>query len=454
MKKNDIDMLSGSVGDKTLKFALPLAATGILQQLFNAADIAVVGRFVGKKAMAAVGSNTPIINLIISLFIGISVGANVVIAKYTGQRNDKKVSRAVHTALAVSVISGVILALVCEFFSAAILRRMSIPSNVFALSLKYFRVYLAGLPVILLYDFASAVFRSRGNTRTPLICLFSSGVINVLLNLFFVIVLKLSVIGVALATVMSTFISSAMLVFFLYKDTGAAHFDPKKLCLDGRILNQMVQIGLPAGLQGMVYALSNIIIQASINKLGEDVMAGSAAALNIEVIVYYILSAFGQTCTTFVGQNYGARKPDRCQKILRVTMLQNAVFSVSVSMLILLMGRPLLSMFNPDPDVINYGIVRMRYILLAEIFNVVIEILSGWMRGFGYSLVPALICVAGICGVRITWVYTIFKHKSTFTNLISAYPLSWAITAAALGLAYIYVRYKKLGKFFAEGTEV
>ena len=447
-KKKDMDMLNGSLADKILIFALPLAMTGILQQLFNAADIAVVGRFVGKNAMAAVGSNSPIIALIISLFTGISIGANVVIAKFIGQNRPDGVKRAVHTALLFAVLSGVVFAGICELISKPILSLMSIPENVFDMALLYFRVYIGGMPVILLYDFASAIFRSRGNTKTPLICLVVSGIINVILNLFFVIVLKMTVNGVALATVIANFVSSALLIYFLSKDTTEVHFSFKELKIDRYTLKEMVRIGLPAGVQGMVFALSNILIQSSINKLGEDVMAASSAAFNIEIFAYYIINAFGQACTTFVGQNHGANKPDRCLKATRISFGLDMLFTLALSGLILVFGKYLLHIFNDDPVVIETGMVRLKYILLAEGVNVVIEICSGCMRGYGRSMVPALICMLGICGVRIGWVFTAFRANSTFPTLLTAYPLSWIVTGIALAVAYFYMKNHSMKDFF------
>ncbi|WP_028511190.1 MATE family efflux transporter [Ruminococcus sp. NK3A76] len=448
LKTKQINMTEGSIGGKTLRFALPLAATGILQQLFNAADIAVVGRFVGKNAMAAVGSNAPLVNLILSLFIGISIGANVVIASYTGQKNDKAVGRAVHTALTVAFISGVLLALICEALALPILRLMKIPDNVFDMSVLYFRVYLTGMPVILLYDFASAIFRSRGDTATPLICLTVSGAINVGLNLFFVLVVGMTVDGVALATVISNLISSALLIFFLAREQGAVHFTFKKLGVDKRIFIQMISIGIPAGIQGMVFSLSNLILQSAVNSLGENVMAGSSAAFNIEIFCYYVINAFGQACTTFIGQNYGARKPDRCRRVLKITLLQDLVFTVAIAVVILLSGKYLLHIFNSDPDVIAVGRVRLKYILTAEFINVIIEILSGYMRGFGFSFVPAVVCMAGICGVRLTWLYAVFMQHKSFGTLMMAYPVSWTVTALALCFAAVYVDRKKLRSFY------
>jgi putative MATE family efflux protein len=445
----DMDMLNGSMGDKILLFALPLAVTGILQQLFNAADIAVVGRFVGKNAMAAVGSNSPIIALIISLFTGISIGANVVIAKFIGQNRKDGVKRAVHTALLFAFLSGIVFAVICLLLSKSILSLMSIPENVFDMALLYFRVYIAGMPVILLYDFASAIFRSRGNTRTPLICLLVSGIINVVLNLFFVIVLKMTVNGVALATVIANLISSALLIWFLSHDESEVHFSFRSLGIDRYTLKEMIRIGLPAGVQGMVFALSNILIQSSINKLGEDVMAASSAAFNIEIFAYYIINAFGQACTTFVGQNYGAGKPDRCIKATRISFMLDMVFTLVLSGLILLLGKHLLGIFNDDPVVIETGMIRLRYILIAEGLNVIIEICSGCMRGYGRSMVPALLCMGGICGVRITWIYTAFRMKSTFPVLLTAYPISWGVTALALTAAYFYMKNHSMKDFFS-----
>ena len=455
MNKKDMDMLNGSLSDKILKFALPLAFTGILQQLFNAADIAVVGRFVGKNAMAAVGSNTPMIALIISLFTGISVGANVVIAKFIGQGKKDGVKRAVHTALLFAVISGTVFAGICIAVSKPVLSLMSIPENVFDMALLYFRVYIAGMPVILLYDFASAIFRSRGNTRTPLICLLVSGIINVILNLFFVIVLKMTVNGVALATVSANFISSALLVYFLKKDQSEIHFSFKDLKIDRYTLKEMIRIGLPAGVQGMVFALSNILIQSSINKLGEDVMAASSAAFNIEIFAYYIINAFGQACTTFVGQNFGANKPERCLKATRIAFMLDMIFTLVMSGLILIFGKQLLHIFNDDPVVSEIGLVRLKFILLAEGVNVVIEICSGCMRGYGRSMVPALLCMGGICGVRITWVFTVFRYNSTFPVLLTAYPLSWCVTGMTLAAAYFYMKKHSMRDFFeGKGAEM
>ena len=446
-------MLSGSIADKILKFALPLAATGILQQLFNAADVAVVGRFVGSAAMAAVGANGPLINLIISLFIGLSIGSNVVIAKFTGQKNEKAVNDTVHTSLLMSFLMGVVLAVVFEILARPILELCSIPDSVFGMAELYFRVYMAGMPVIMLYNFASAIFRGRGNTRTPLICLALSGIVNVILNVFFVVVIHMTVEGVALATVLSNLISSVLLLIFLSKEEEAIRFRFRSLHLDRRIMKQMVQIGLPAGFQGVVFSVSNIMLQSSVNKLGEIAMAGSSAALNIEIFSFFLLNAFGTACTTFISANYGAGKPNRCRKILVFALIQDLIFTVVLSVVLLVFARPILSLFNGDPTVIETGVTRMQLILAFEAVNVLIEIFAGWMRGFGISFLPSVVCMIGICGVRITWIYTVFAHDPTFKTLMTTYPVSWIVTAAVMVVAALVIRRKKLAEFFALQTE-
>lgn len=432
----NLDMIHGSIADKVLAFALPLAATGILQQLFNAADIAVIGQFVGKNAMAAVGSNSPVIGLLINAFVGIALGANVVISRFTGQADEEKVSKGVHTAIFFALISGIVLTVFGELIASPLLQLLSVPDEVFSMALLYLRVYLLGMPVIFLYNFESAIFRSQGDTKTPLVCLVISGIANVILNLFFVCVIGMTVNGVAAATVISNLISSGMLFFALRRRKDLIHVEVSQIRIHKDILSVMIRIGLPAGLQGMVFSISNLCIQSAINSLGADVMAASSAAFNIEIFAYYMVNSFGQACTTFVGQNYGAQDISRCRKITRVSLLMDAVVTVCLSLLIFAFGKPLLGLFNSDPAITSIGIVRLSFILPAEIINVVMEIMSGSMRGYGYSLIPAVITFVGVCGVRITWVYTIFRAFSTFHSLLMVYPISWAITAVALVVAY------------------
>ncbi len=437
MKRSSMDMLNGSIGDKLLWFALPLAATGMLQQLFNAADVAVVGQFVGENAMAAVGSNSSIIALLVNGFVGIGLGANVVISKFTGQKNEEGISRCVHTSILFSLIGGIVITLLGELFASSVLRLMSVPEEVFSMALDYLRVYLLGMPVIFLYNFESAIFRSQGDTKTPLICLVVSGVINVFLNLFFVCVVDMAAAGVAAATVISNLVSAVLLLILLCRRTDYIAVSLSKIRIHGDVLKSMVAIGLPAGLQSMVFSLSNMCIQSAVNSLGAGVMAASSAAFNIEILAYYLVNSFGQACTTFVGQNFGAGNLARCRKITRISLIMDIGITTVISLLILFFGKPLLSIFNGNEDIISIGIVRLRFILAAEAVNAIMEIMSGAMRGYGYSLVPAVITFVGVCGIRIGWVYTVFKMSGTFFTLMMVYPVSWIVTAIALTGAYL-----------------
>lgn len=430
-------MIHGSLGDKIIKFALPVAATGILQQLFNAADIAVIGQFVGKEAMAAVGSNNSIVGFMVTMFAGISMGANVVIARNTGQGNREGIRAAVHSSILIAVAGGLLMTLLGELISNPLLHWMGVPSEIFADALKYIRIYIAGLPVIFLYNFESAIFRSQGDTRTPLICLVISGVLNVAMNIFFVVVLGMTVDGVALATVLSNVVSSGLLLMFLMRSQSSIRVRWKDFRFEAKVILSILRIGVPAGLQGMVFSLSNLIIQSAINSLGSDVIAASAAAFNVEIFVFYVVNSFGQACTTFVGQNRGAGDLERCRKTTRICLIQESIFTLAVSALILLFGHSLLKIFNTDPEVVRIGYIRIVYLMSAEVFNGLIEIFSGAMRGHGQSLIPALLSLFGICGTRITWVYTVFSRYHEFRVIMMAYPLSWIITGAVMTAAYL-----------------
>lgn len=429
---NSMDMINGSLGDKIVKYAIPLAVTGILQQLFNAADLAVVGRFAGKEAMAAVGSNAPVIGLLVNLFVGISLGSNVIIAKSIGQGDNENISKAVHTSVVVAVLGGVFLAALGEFLAPEVVKMLDVPGEVYPLAVKYLRIYLAGMPVILLYNFEAAIFRSCGNTQTPLAALVVSGILNVILNLFFVLGLGMDVDGVATATVLSNLVSSVILFAALMRTELAIRIEPRKLRIHGRVLVQILKIGVPAGIQGMIFSFANLIIQSAVNSLGTTVMAASSAAFNLEVFSYYIMNSFGQACTTFVGQNYGAGKGDRCRKVLKLCLLQSFVSTAASSVLILLFSTPLLSIFNTDPDVIAAGKIRLVYIFFAYLFSFAQEGLSGYLRGFGVSFIPAACAVIGICGVRLTWIFTVFRQSPSFTTIMQVYPLSLGVTAAVI----------------------
>ena len=435
-------MIHGSLGDKIIRFALPVAATGILQQLFNAADIAVIGRFVGKEAMAAVGSNNSLIGLMVTMFGGIAMGANVVIARSTGQANREGIRNAVHTSILIAFVGGMIMTIIGELIARPLLHWMGVPEEIFGEALRYIRIYFAGLPVIFLYNFESAIFRSQGDTRTPLICLTISGVLNVVMNVFFVVVLHMTVDGVALATVLANLISSGLLLVMLMRSQSAIRVQWSGFSYQPRVIGTILRIGAPAGLQGMVFSLSNLCIQSAINSLGADVIAASAAAFNVEIFAYFVLNSFGQACTTFVGQNRGAGDLERCRKATRICMGQDMIFTAVISVLILLSGHALLRIFNTDPEVVRLGYTRILILISAELVNVVIEILSGAMRGHGQSLIPAVVSLAGICGVRIIWVYTVFPFSRTFNTIMAAYPISWTITAVVLVVAYFMMMRK------------
>ena len=441
--KKQLDMLHGPIWNKLPRFALPVAATAILEQLFNASDVAVVGNFTGSArtaCVAAVGANSPIIGLIVNLFIGIALGSNVIIAHAIGQGKPEDVHKAVHTSVVVAVLGGVLVALLGELIAAPLLSMLNVPAEVFPLALLYLRIYLAGMPVILLYNFEAAIFRSVGETKIPLIALASSGVLNVLLNLFFVAVLDMKVSGVAVATVISNAVSSVLLYIRLRRSTQVIHLEPKALGIDWPTLGRILRIGLPAGIQSAVFSVSNIVIQSAINSLGKVVMAASSAALNIELLAYYVLNSFSQACTTFVGQNYGARQIDRCRKTLLLSIIEDFIASAAAIGIVLLTGRFLLSIFNSDLEVIEIGYTRLIILFSAYVFSMLYEVLSGYMRGFGISLVPAILTTIGVCGIRIFWINFVFPQNPTFTTIMTVYPISLSSTALLIGIALICYR--------------
>lgn len=440
VQKQKLDMLNGSLWNKIPQFALPVAATAILEQLFNASDIAVVGNFSGAAstiAVAAVGANSFVISLVVNFFIGIALGANVVIANAIGREDEDDVHRAVHTAVVVSVLGGVLVTIFGELISGVVLRSLNVPEEVLPYALLYLRIYLFGMPVILLYNFEAAIFRSIGDTRVPLQTLAFSGILNVLLNLFFVIVLHMTVNGVATATVISNAISSVLLFVRLRRSDKAIHLDWKELRIDRKSLQKILQIGFPAGIQSAVFSISNIVIQSAINSLGTVVMAASSAAFNIEVVAYDVLNSFSQACTTFVGQNYGAGKLDRCRKTLALCLVEDAIASGTAILLVLGSGRFLLSIFNRDPEVISIGYTRLMMVFTAYFFSMLYEVMSGYLRGFGISLVPALLTMLGVCGVRILWIAAVFPQHRTFQTIMLAYPLSLSATAVLILIALL-----------------
>ena len=433
-------MLHGPIWNKIPLFALPVAATAILEQLFNASDVAIVGNFTGAQrtaAVAAVGANSPIISLLVNLFVGIALGANVVIAHAIGQGNKNAVQKAVHTSILVSLLGGVLVAALGELAAAPLLRLLQVPDDVFALALLYLRIYLLGMPVILLYNFEAAIFRSVGETKIPLLALAISGVVNVALNLFFVAVLGMTVNGVAIATVISNALSSAILYVRLRTTTREVHVEPHLLRIDLGSLKRILRIGLPAGIQSGVFSLANIIIQSAINSLGTVVMAASSAAFNLEIFTYDIVLAFGQACTTFVGQNFGAGELKRCKKTLLLCLAEGSVILLAAIALLISSGKPLLSIFNNDPEVIDIGYIRVMLIVSAHYFSLLYEVMSGYLRGFGISLGPAILTMIGVCVVRVLWIQFVFPLSRTFRTIMIVYPVSLSLTALMIFIALL-----------------
>ncbi len=441
--KKEIDMLHGSLWDKILLFALPLAATGVLQQLFNAADIAIVGNFTGDKGtacMAAVGANTPIIGLIVNTVVAISLGTNVVVAHSIGTGDDETVSRAVHNSVIFALLAGIAIAVIGEILAPQILFSQNVPNDVLPFAVKYLRIYFLGLPVILLYNFEAAVYRGVGDTRTPLIILTISGVINVFLNIAFVLGFGMDVEGVAIATVVSNLISCAFLFIKLMKNDKSIRIDLKKLKINWDVLKRILYIGVPTGAQNVAFCIANLIIQASINTLGITVMAASSAAFNIEIFCFCVMSSFAQACTTFVGQNNGAGNMERCRKILGICFLETVIAQAASLALIYFFGRNFLTLFTQDPAVIEVGYSRLLIILMAYILSMVYENMAGYLRGFEISVLPAILTIIAICGSRITWIYLVFPVHHTFEVIMAAYPLSFLTADIMVGIALLVKR--------------
>ena len=446
--KKDKGILQGSLWRAILRFAVPIAAGNMLQQLFNTADVAIVGKFAGKEALAAVGSNGPIINLLLNLFIGISVGANVVIARYIGEGNSEKVKKAAHTAVSVALISGVIVMILGLVLSKPMLMMMNSPEDVIDLAALYLSIYFLGMPFMMVYNFSAAILRSRGDTKRPLLCLVVSGALNLILNIVLILAFRAvgfdasrgGVSAVAIATVIANVVSAGMMVLFLTHEKGDLRIKLKELKIDKRILVEFTRIGIPSGLQGAVFSASNVFVQSSLNSLGSDFMAGSSAALNCEFYVYHLASGFSQATVTFVGQNYGAGNYRRCRSATKWCVLLALLTGGVLIGAMLLFRNSMVYLFTDEANVAAIAAIRMLFILPFILVNNVSDILSGSMRGIGHSLVPALITIAGVCGVRLIWIYTVFANYPTFENLMVVYPISWVITFVGIFAAYLKLR--------------
>ncbi len=443
----EMDMCSGPIFIKIVVFAIPLILSGILQLLFNAADIIVVGRFAGSESLAAVGSTSSLINLLINVFIGLSVGANVLVARYFGAHQQRDLEETVHTAMVMAAAGGVILIAVGVLLADPLLGLMGTPDDVLPLAALYMKIFFAGMPVNLIYNFGSAVLRAVGDTKRPLYFLLLAGIINVALNLFFVIVLSMGVAGVALATVASQCVSAFLIVRCLMKSDAGYRLDLRKLRIVKHKMFSIVRIGLPAGLQGAIFSISNVLIQSSVNSFGSVAMAGNTAAQNIEGFVYTAMNAVYQTALSFTSQNFGAKKYMRMKKILIYCLILTSLVGLIMGNGALLLGRQLLGIYSSDIQVIQFGLNRMRIIASTYFICGLMDCMVGGMRGMGYSIMPMFVSLTGACAFRVIWIYTIFAMNRTLSTLYISYPVSWGITFAAHLVCYLIVL-KKVKKGF------
>lgn len=437
-KTYEIDMCSGAILPKLLQFALPLMFSSILQLLFNAADIIVVGRWAGDNSLAAVGSNASIIGLLTNLFIGLSVGANILAARFYGAREEENLRQTVHTALLVSLLGGMLLAVTGALGAHTILIWMQSPPEVLDLATLYLRIYFLGMPATMLYNFGAALLRAVGDTRRPLYYLTLAGVINVVLNLFFVIVCHFDVAGVAIATVASQCVSALLVLRCLTKDGGAVRLDLRQLKIHPVRLRQIMRVGIPAGIQGVLFSLSNVVIQSSINSFGETVMAGNAAANNIETFIYASVNAFYQANISFTSQNLGAGRIDRIRPIMLRALGCAAVTGGVLGWLTVLLGPHLLGIYSDSAPVISAGMDRIRIVCTLYALCGLMDVIVGSIRGMGYAVTPMLVTLIGACGLRLLWIAVLFQipEYHTIHTVYISYPVSWTVTFLAQLVCY------------------
>lgn len=439
-KSYEIDMCNGPLPGKLLRFAIPLMLSGVLQLLFNAADIVVVGRFAGHQALAAVGSTGALINLLINVFIGLSVGTNVMVANYIGAKQERAVSETVHTSILLSLLCGGALVFFGVLLAGPLLTLMGTPGDVLEQAALYMQIYFVGMPVTMLYNFGAAILRASGDTQRPLYYLFTAGIINVILNLIFVILFHMGVAGVATATVLSQCVSAFLVVRCLIREKGMYHLSLKKLKIHKNRLLLMIRIGLPAGMQGAIFSISNVLIQSSVNSFGSVAMAGNTAAANIEGFVYTAMNAFHQTALSFTSQNYGAHKNDRINKILILCETYVFLIGFALGFTAYFFGNRLLLIYSSDPEVIRLGMTRMQIICLTYFLCGMMDVLVGSLRGMNYAILPMAVSLAGACGLRVVWIFTIFQWYRSLSVLYISYPVSWLITTLAHLTCYILVR--------------
>lgn len=433
-------MTTGSLFKKILLFTLPLMLSSILQLLFNAVDIVVVGKFAGSQSLAAVSSTSSLINLITNLFIGLSVGCNVVVAKHIGAKDNERINKSISTSIIISLIGGVIIAIIGFILAKPSLVMMGSPEDVINLSTIYLKIYFLGMPALMIYNYGAAILRAQGDTRRPLNFLFFAGVINALLNLFFVVVLKIDVAGVALATIISQYISGGLIFECIRNEQYPYSFDLKNLHIDLNELKDIVIVGLPAGLQGTVFSISNVTIQASVNSFGSIVMAGNGAATNLEGFVYQAMNSFYQSAVSFTSQNLGAKKIDRINKILLTCLLYVTITGFIAGYGVYIFGEPLLGIYTNDPAVVTAGMIRLSNVCRVYLLCGIMDVICGCIRGLGNSFVPMVTSLLGACAFRLVWIATVFKKYHDLKILYISYPISWLLTLSFHLLFYIIIK--------------
>lgn len=435
----DIDMLHGPLLGKILLFALPLAASSVLQQLFNSVDVAVVGHYASSEALAAVGSNAPVISLLVNLFLGLSMGANVVIANHIGQNDQGGIRKAISTIVLVSLICGFFLLFLGVAVARPILTWMGTPDKVLDMAVMYLRIYFLGMPFIMIYNFGAAILRSRGDTRRPLYILIAAGIVNTVFNLIFVICFHMGVEGVAIATGIANALSAFMIVIMLHREPEPYRIHPRVMKIYWKELKRMIQIGVPAGLQGVIFSISNVAVQSAINSYGSAAIAGSAAALNFEFYCYYVVEAFNGAAISFIGQNYGAGNKERVRRVFRICMSVSVIACIILNWLFVSQDDFFLNLFSTDPDVHVFGRLRLHHVLAYHVLICTYEIAGSCLRGMGYSLLPTLFTVFGTCVLRLVWVYAVAPHFPGFGNLLRIYPMSWIVTGTLVMTAWFII---------------
>ncbi len=444
-RKYEMNMCEGPLFGKILRFTFPLICSGILQLLFNAADTVVVGRWSGKEALAAVGSTSSLNNLMINLFMGLSIGANVLISRYYGAGREEDMQETVQTSMALSLIAGIVLAILGNLFAKPLLQLMGSPEDVIDLAALYMRIIFAGMPAFLIYNYGSAILRAIGDTKRPLFFLSIAGALNVVLNLLFVIKLDMSVAGVALATIISQAVSALMLVQWLCHLEGGCHLELRRIRIHPDKLKNIIRYGLPAGIQSSIFSFSNVMIQSSINSFGSVAMAGSSAASNLENFVYTAMNSFQQTALCFTSQNLGGGKYERINKVLVNCLLLVALLGLLMGGGFYLFSPQLLGIYSTDPEVISYGIERLKWICAPYLICGMMDVMVGQLRGLGYAVVPMCVSIIGACGFRLVWIWTVFAAYHSLDVLFMSYPISWCLTGGTHVICYLIV-WKKLRK--------